>query len=126
MEKKIKYMKEGQQPLQWLHLLFSRLNLLFPSIILFSTLSHSFQCYRLAILLSKRESYCWLLEPLDSIRMKIRGASLFTFSICMSVCLWVVLCNLWPSKPPTSTCSYMVCLVTILLYYVLNKRGDSE
>ena len=38
------------------------------------------------------------LEPLDSIRMKIRGASLFTFFICMSVCLWVVLCNLWTSN----------------------------
>ena len=68
----------------------------FPSIILFSTVSpfsHGFQCYRLTILLSKRESCCWPSEPLDSIRMEIRESSLFTFSIYMSVRLWVVLYN---------------------------------
>ena len=56
------------------------------------------QCYRLTILLSERESCYWPSEPLDSIRVKIRGSSFFTLFICMSVCLWVVLCNLWPSN----------------------------
>ena len=91
----------------------------FPSIILFSTLTpftHCFQCYRLTTLISKRKSCCLPSEPLDSIRMEIRGASLFTSYIYMSVHLWVVLYNLWPSKPATATCSYIVCLVTILLY----------